>query len=801
MDENNQRKSPPRDNLVRGVFPADLELRDAGESDTPTLYGHFSVFDTWSEISSAWEGNFLERIAPGAFKKTIRENRAGMRVLLQHGQDPQLGDKPIGAIRELREDDVGAYYEAELFKSVPDLVMEGLRAGVYGASFRFRVMREEWSDDPGVSDDNPKGLPERTIKEASVLEFGPVTWGQYPEASAGVRSLTDEWRAANAPPATSRDANVTVTLTPSPGNSGDSITSVTYGGAELTATNETNTTVTFTAAPESERTVDADATTETTDTATTAAPSHPAEEPRRDTQPATNTSEEDKKMASIDEMRARQGEVYRDLQELAGEHTGSLMDAASDTRYKALKAEWQDLDKRCDAEESRQADLAAMAGNGFVESGDDAATTRTNGGNGIPLRESGTGTYVTARSGRDKAPDDVFDLAAYHSRATSQEQLGRVYNDGAKRALDTFHFPGAKDQTAAREDLARLLDENDSRAREVEQRYVIFGSPAYRSAFWKTLTNKPLSREEQDAMQAGLALEARTITTAQTGGITVPVQIDPTILLSSAGAINPFRQISRSIQTTSHQWQGVTSTGITAQPRAEGATMADNSPTLIAPTITPERWDAFVPYSWEAGQDWGALETDMARLFADAKNVGEATKLSVGAGHASNEPQGVLVGAGTVVGTSAATAFSVTDVYALEDALPVRFQDNATWLSTTGMYQKVRQFDTAGGANLWVQLGAGNPPELIGYPAYKASTVGTAGKNLTSTARWGIFGDFSYYAIVDRIGFQVRHIDNLFSGNTAGGIAYPNGMSGVVAYWRMSAGVLASNAFRVGTIT
>ena len=91
----------------------------------------------------------------------------------------------------MREDDVGAYYETRLFDGIPPLVMDGLRAGAYGASFRFRVMREEIVEPKEASEDNPGRLPERTIKEAKVMEFGPVTFPAYAGATAGVRSLTD----------------------------------------------------------------------------------------------------------------------------------------------------------------------------------------------------------------------------------------------------------------------------------------------------------------------------------------------------------------------------------------------------------------------------------------------------------------------------------------------------------------------------------------------------------------------------------------------------------------------------------
>ena len=193
----------PRENLFRAVYainPVQTNLspvqavraRDDDEGDGRTLELQWFVANRWTEIDSWFEGRFMERIAPGAATKTIRENRANMRILLQHGRDPQLGDKPIAPIDLVEENDLGGYAEGRLFDGLDPLVVEGLRAGVYGASFRFRVLRDEIVEEPEASEDNPNGLPERTIKEMAVQEFGPVTWGAYSEASAGVRSITDE---------------------------------------------------------------------------------------------------------------------------------------------------------------------------------------------------------------------------------------------------------------------------------------------------------------------------------------------------------------------------------------------------------------------------------------------------------------------------------------------------------------------------------------------------------------------------------------------------------------------------------
>jgi len=181
---------PRRDGLYRAVFPG-AELRAAQGDGMPTLVGHFAVFNKPTEIASFMEGNFIERIAPGAFRKTFQESKS-IRCLFQHGCDPDIGDKPLGAPSVLREDETGAYYEVPLLDAgyVREDVLPGLEAGVYGASFCFEVIKEQFDDEPGVSADNPRGLPERTLLEVRVPEFGPVTFPAYEEATAGVRSIT-----------------------------------------------------------------------------------------------------------------------------------------------------------------------------------------------------------------------------------------------------------------------------------------------------------------------------------------------------------------------------------------------------------------------------------------------------------------------------------------------------------------------------------------------------------------------------------------------------------------------------------
>ncbi len=189
--------SHPRDDLVRATWPG-AEVRSA-ETDEGLgrMVGHFSVFGDWYKVDSHVEGRFMERVMPGAFEATIADDRASMVVLLNHGRDPQVGDKPLGTITSLAEDDRGAAFEVELLDAayVRDDILPGLKAGLYGSSMRFSVLDDAWDDSPHKGDHNPEALAERTITRASVREFGPVTFPASPGASAGVRSLTDRFRA------------------------------------------------------------------------------------------------------------------------------------------------------------------------------------------------------------------------------------------------------------------------------------------------------------------------------------------------------------------------------------------------------------------------------------------------------------------------------------------------------------------------------------------------------------------------------------------------------------------------------
>jgi HK97 family phage prohead protease len=178
-----------------------VEFRAEGAtSDGRTLEGYAAVFDTPARIMS-WEGEFDEQIARGAFAATIKKRTPVLQF--DHGRDVRTGSVPIGAIKQLEEQDPGLWVQARLFDNQ---VVEPIRQAVEehaigGMSIRFGVAAEKWTDSQGVTikageldellwQPGDRGPLLRTITKIDPLyELGPVVFPAYDTTSVGVRSL------------------------------------------------------------------------------------------------------------------------------------------------------------------------------------------------------------------------------------------------------------------------------------------------------------------------------------------------------------------------------------------------------------------------------------------------------------------------------------------------------------------------------------------------------------------------------------------------------------------------------------
>ena len=149
-----------------------VEARQA-EDGTMRLSGYAAVFNDDSVPLP-----FIERIAPGAFRKTLTET-PDVRLLINHEGLP-LARTKNGTLR-LKEDDTGLYMDADLpdTQAARDLYTLVERGDVDQMSFAFRVIRQKWNE----------GRTERTLTELSLADgdVSVVTYPAYPTTTVEAR--------------------------------------------------------------------------------------------------------------------------------------------------------------------------------------------------------------------------------------------------------------------------------------------------------------------------------------------------------------------------------------------------------------------------------------------------------------------------------------------------------------------------------------------------------------------------------------------------------------------------------------
>lgn len=331
------------------------------------------------------------------------------------------------------------------------------------------------------------------------------------------------------------------------------------------------------------------------------------------------------------------------------------------------------------------------------------------------------------------------------------------------------------------------------------QRYTTAaGSEHYERAFAKLVANPTQGHlewtpEEADAYRrvAEVQGEQRAMSTGDAaGGYMIPLTLDPAITLTSNGSINPLRQLARTVTTVSDTWQGVTSAGVTAEWTAEAAEVADASPTLAGPSIPVYKGDAFVPFSFEVQQDALGFMQELDKLLTDAAEQLNNTAFTTGSG--TGQPRGVitaLTGGPSSVDTAAVATLAAGDVYALQNALPPRFQAGAQWCASLGILNQLRQFETAAGALKFPSL-QDNPPMLLGRNANELSNMAST---TTTGSKMALYGDFRQgFVIVDRIGSTLELVPHLVGANRR-----PTGQRGALLWYRTGSDAVVPNAFRM----
>lgn len=404
----------------------------------------------------------------------------------------------------------------------------------------------------------------------------------------------------------------------------------------------------------------------------------------------------------------------------------------------------------------------------------------------IESRESvsGPGLTVIPRTKRDPF-EGIGDVRS--GMARRQDLVARAKDAielHAQRSEVGFGGDSHQIHDKAEQTMLRLQENTATRVSSnpdewnLAQHILVTGTPEYREEFDNYLTN-PL----------GVQRTALSLTLAN-GGYLLPYVLDPTIILTNTSSANPYRRIAAAKSTTSNAWQGVNSAGVTAAWLAEGAASSDATPTVGQIQITPKKAAAWVFGSYEVLAD-----TDFAQqlpmLLSDARDRLEEAAFTTGNG--TTAPKGVITASTNLPQTATTLVYAIADVYATQAALAPRFRtsSSAAWVMNIAYINKTRQFDTAGGASFWTNLGKGQPETLLGAPIYESTTM--FGGTQAIGSKIAVFGDWSQMYIVDRVGVSLIYEPLVKDQATA----FPTGQGGWLMFWRVGSDISTVNAFQV----
>ena len=169
---------------TRIVDACELGVQDRDDATgLPTLTGYAALFNRETELFPG----FRERIAPGAFARSLKEN-ADVRALVDHDSSRILGRTKAGTL-DLTENRKGL----KVVITPPETqvgqdVVTNIRAGnLDQMSFGFRAKKDSFEQ-------SKDGLTvTRTLKDVDLIDVSIVTFPAYSDTSVAVRSM-ETWK-------------------------------------------------------------------------------------------------------------------------------------------------------------------------------------------------------------------------------------------------------------------------------------------------------------------------------------------------------------------------------------------------------------------------------------------------------------------------------------------------------------------------------------------------------------------------------------------------------------------------------
>ena len=370
------------------------------------------------------------------------------------------------------------------------------------------------------------------------------------------------------------------------------------------------------------------------------------------------------------------------------------------------------------------------------------------------LKEKRAALIMEQRSILDAAQND----GSAHLNADQTEKFEKI--EAEIRGLEDRI--SLEERTASREAEMANVDLTP----EVEERAITIDSEEYRDAFLKNVCGERLSDREMRALSIG---------SAGAGGNLATTQVSQQISQLREEA-NFMRQIGTVVEVSQKTAFATESSIGSAAYGAEGASISESDHSFGQVTFNPVRLGRIMKVSEEllnytgtfsAGQLEAYIASSFARSFATAELAGFLV------GDNSNAPRGIFDNATSGVTAASATAVTADELIDLfySVAAPYREAPTANWIISPEAAKAIRQLKnpvtTSGALNyLWTPGLAGAPDTLLGKPVYESDNVDV----MTSGKKPILFGDTSYYQIVDFGDFEFSRLDELYAASGQVGV-------------------------------
>lgn len=245
------------------------------------------------------------------------------------------------------------------------------------------------------------------------------------------------------------------------------------------------------------------------------------------------------------------------------------------------------------------------------------------------------------------------------------------------------------------------------------------------------------------------------------GGYLVPIEFETAIVKKMYNA-NLMRQLGTVIRTTSQVNIPMEANLPTFGWIDELGTFPTTNPTVGQTVLRAYKLGGIITVSEELMDD---AFINVADYIADRSSLsaGFAEEAAYIGGDGTLKPTGVLttvLASGSTYTSAAPTAVTSADALGMFYTLGRAYRKNASFVFADTAVKGLRTEKATTGQYIWAPaLTAGAPDTLLGKPVYTSDFLAA----VSATAVTGLFGDFSYYQIVDRVGWSMQRLNELYA--------------------------------------